>query len=261
MKHRAPIHLLVGAAGAAASLVLVSGCDYDDDCCDDDHHHELPHFVEIEPNDTAAHPDDFGVLFPLEHFVIEGVVDIKGDVIDPFDGFAFQSSEPLFVSFHLFVDDFENADVRVGLYDVALGQTVAYWYQDHDFVHGELDVFDAGASFHLFVEPLFGDTEYELEIESFFLYGAQAAASPEAQGTHARLAPRASLPLDAAEHQAAARYGPSPAVQLFPAETAPALGTAYWLAIDPEDRVISRGSILFTAGGSWMGMTGEALVE
>ncbi len=224
--------------------------------------HGPPHYVEAEPNDSFAQADDFGTLFPLEHFVIEGDVDAEGAFVDPFDGFAFRAAAPLFVAFTLHVRD-AFADVRVGLYDASIHQVVAYWYQSHGIVYGELDVFDAGAEFHLVVEPLFGDTRYELELESFHLYGAGAARAPAAaRAGAAGTAARAAAPLDPGERAAGVRYAGAPTAALAPDAAAPAvLASALVLAVDESGQVISRGTVLFTAGGSWMGMAGDALAE
>ena len=41
------------------------------------------------------------------------------------------------------------SEVRVGLYDPAIDETVAYWYQDDGLVYGELDVYYAGDSCYM----------------------------------------------------------------------------------------------------------------
>ena len=72
------------------------------------HSHEgpapTPVFVEIEPNDHAAHPDFIGPIDPGRDCLIEGFItqlDVELDDYvtssgpDPFDGFAFYTEAPV----------------------------------------------------------------------------------------------------------------------------------------------------------------------
>jgi len=255
----------VPTALTALGLALVTACGHG--------HHgsggfESVVFHEEEPNDFVDEANDFGVLHAGDFLVIEGEIFDDGVFLDPFDGFAFRAASPLTVVFDLFVDD-PFSEVRVGLYDPSIDETVAFWYQDHGRVHGELDVFFGGADFQLFIELLQGDTTYGLEVEAFLPFGAEAGArraaelsATGAKGARARLAPREASSPSEDERRSAARYEGRPAVARgTETEADPVVGEARLYVLDEASSEISRDSFLITAGGSWMGIPGEALVE
>ena len=223
-------------------------------------------YSESEPNDFVDEANDFGLLFPDEFFIIEGDIYDDGLYVDAFDGFAFRSSDPLIVAFELFLDD-PYADVRVGLYDPAIDETVAYWYEVNGYVYGELEVYDANTDFHLFVEHLSGGSFYELEIESFdyFFASADTGRAPEALGVKGlrKLTPRGVGGLNAEEREAAKAYSTKDAAAAHELDEIvdPIAGRATLFEIDPETGSVSHEAFLFTAGGSWMGIPGTALAE
>ena len=227
--------------------------------------YEIVVYSESEPNDFVDEANDFGTLFPDELFVIEGDSFDNGPFVDEFDGFAFRSSDPLVVAFELFLDD-PFADARVGLYDPVLDETVAYWYESNGYVYGELEVYDANTEFHLFVEHLSGFTFYELEIESFDFFYASASTDPSlAEGelleanVPRRLKPRDAAPLSADERASAGAYARRKPVVVEPVDPAsidPIAGSADLFVLDPETGAVSHEAFLFTAGGSWMGISG-----
>ena len=249
---------------AALSLGLTASCSHSHR--GGSSNYTIDVFFESEPNDFAEEANDFGFLYPDELFIIEGEVYDDGFYYDPFDGFLFTSTEPLVVAFELFLSD-PFSDVRIGLYDPVLDETVAYWYESNGYAYGELEVYDGGTDFHLFVEHLSGDTRYELEIESFPYFFAAAsdndkASELSADSAERRFLPRAASTLSEEERKASEGYGKKKAsAKAEEEEIDPVVGHAALLSFDPETGAVSRDAFLITAGGSWMGIAGNALVE
>lgn len=144
---------------ALASFGLVA-------CHDDHHHHDsggggIPVFLEAERNDDPLTANHFGVLHPGQQFFIDG--NVRDDLADPFDGFAFTAGQALHVDFQLFIDN-AAADLDVSLYDPQIDQTVASWTTIDNPEVGGVDVFAGGLDFHLVIESFVGDATYSLAL-------------------------------------------------------------------------------------------------
>lgn len=134
--------------------------------CHDDHHHDsggggIPVFLEAERNDDPLTANHFGVLHPGQQFFIDG--NVRDDLADPFDGFAFTAGQALHVDFQLFIDN-AAADLDVSLYDPQIDQTVASWTTIDNPEVGGVDVFAGGLDFHLVIESFVGDATYSLAL-------------------------------------------------------------------------------------------------
>ena len=145
-----------------------------------------PVFVEQERNDDPLTANHFGVLRPGDHFIIEG--NVRDDLVDPFDGFAFTAGGPLHVDFQLFIHN-AAADLDVTLYDPQIDQTVASFATSDNPEVGGVDVLAGGLDFHLVVESFSGDATYSLEISVLSLFlrdGARAEGAPAIVASGAR---------------------------------------------------------------------------
>lgn len=177
---------------ALASFGLVA-------CHDDDHHHHdsggggIPVFLEAERNDDPLTANHFGVLQPGQQFFIDG--NVRDDLADPFDGFAFTAGQALHVDFQLFIDN-AAADLDVSLYDPQIDQTVASWTTIDNPEVGGVDVFAGGLDFHLVIESFVGDATYSLALTVLPLFArelqgedAPALVAVEARGERSAEAP------------------------------------------------------------------------
>lgn len=163
------------------------------------HHHgsssaAIPVFVEVERNDDPLRANHFGVIRPGDRLIIEG--NVRADLVDPFDGFAFTAGVPLHVDFELFVHN--AADLDVCLYDPQIDETVACFATANNPEQGGVDVFADGLDFHLVVESFAGDATYSLEISVQPLFGrlpmleagASGLAGTAARADHSSAAPQ-----------------------------------------------------------------------
>ncbi len=140
-----------------------------------------PVFFEAESNDTELDANDFGVLAPGDHFIIEGHIDDSG--FDPFDGFAFRSREPISIDFDLFIDR-PGADLDLCLFDVATADEFCFQTADNP-EYGTIDVFAGGVDFHLVVESYVGSSTYGLELRVYRLATGEAAEAALADASGA----------------------------------------------------------------------------
>jgi len=161
------------------ALVTLTACGH--------HHHGsdggtgIPLFFEVERNDDPLTANHFGVLRPGDRFVIEG--NVRDDLADPFDGFAFTAGGPLHVDFALSVRN--AADLDVCLYDPQLDETVACFATADNPELGGVDVTAGGLDFHLVVESFAGDATYRLEIAVLSLFARAPLVEGESGGLSA----------------------------------------------------------------------------
>lgn len=148
----------------------------------------IPVFREQERNDDPLTANHFGVLRPGQRLFIDG--NVRDDLADPFDGFAFTAGQALHVDFELFIDN-AAADLDVSLYDPQIDQTVASWTSTDNPEVGGVDVFAGGLDFHLVIESFVGDATYSLALTVLPLFAreiqdeeAPALAGVDARGEH-----------------------------------------------------------------------------
>lgn len=187
-----------------------------------------PTIVEAEPNDDEYSANDLGVLFPGDRVLISGEV---SPCCDLFDGFAFVSSEPLFVE--VFLDSHDNADLDICVYDPLIADFSLCFENEGTLEQGAFEIIFADAEFHVVVTPFDFASRYTLEI----------VASPLVEALPTTLA---AAPPGVAGPTAGALRAPSgtdaPAARRAPAAT---LYRAAEEAPDDSDVVLGRGT-LFT---------------
>lgn len=145
----------------------------------------IPVFREQERNDDPLTANHFGVLRPGQRLFIDG--NVRDDLADPFDGFAFTAGQALHVDFELFIDN-AAADLDVSLYDPQIDQTVASWTSTDNPEVGGVDVFAGGLDFHLVIESFVGDATYSLALTVLPLFAReiQDEEAPALAGVDAR---------------------------------------------------------------------------
>ncbi len=145
----------------------------------------IPVFREQERNDDPLTANHFGVLRPGQRLFIDG--NVRDDLADPFDGFAFTAGQALHVDFELFIDN-AAADLDVSLYDPQIDQTVASWTSIDNPEVGGVDVFAGGLDFHLVIESFVGDATYSLALTVLPLFAReiQDEEAPALAGVDAR---------------------------------------------------------------------------
>jgi hypothetical protein len=159
---------------AVASTAALSSCVYYDD--DDWGPPPPPIHYEVEPNDNACCPDPIGVVGVGDALLIRGHIDDVG--FDLFDGFAFQSAEPLDLEFTLSPRYGEYADLDLYVFDPYLGQYVLAFDSASSVEKGSFTVPAWGTDFHLVVTSFFGSANYGLEIAVWPpTYGALSTAA------------------------------------------------------------------------------------
>jgi len=158
--------------------VLAACCDDCDDDCDDCDSNDPVVFFEVERNDDPLTANYFGVLYPGDHFFIDGFIQDGG--FDPLDGFAFTAGQPLHVDFQLFIDDLDD-DLDVYLYDPQLDAIVGAWETEANPERGGVDVFTGNLDFHLAIASFRGSSNYSLEIDVQPLYAASAVEERKAR--------------------------------------------------------------------------------
>jgi hypothetical protein len=178
-------------ASSLLASVLASGCTvwiHEDD----DHPHDPPpppfDLWENEPNDSHCCPDDVGTLFVGGEIVIGG--HIQDDFDDPFDGFAFESGEPIEVHFVLEPVG-SGADLDLCVWDPVAG-AIAFCFDSPSSVEiGQFEVTSSFDPFHLVVASFVGDAEYRLTVwaEPVGFGALGAAASTPDEDLRERLVP------------------------------------------------------------------------
>jgi len=155
------------------ALVLLTACSHRHR---DNHYYPVETYAESEVNDTVPTADYFGLLYPGDHFHIEGhITDIPYDPFDPwngydpYDGFAFTAAVPIHVEFSLWIDDILT-DLDVIVYDPQLDQDVGFFETANNPETGTVQVYAGNLDFHLVVAPYIGSSTYDLEIRVFHLF-------------------------------------------------------------------------------------------
>lgn len=239
----------VPAVPAAPSLLaclllagLCTGCTvwlYDDDD-DDDRPSPPPPYYDVwedEPNDSHCCPDEIGTLFAGGQIVIGGR--IQDDPDDPFDGFGFESGEPIEVNFLLEPVD-HLADLDLCVWDPALG-AFAFCFDSPSSVEvGHFLVSSSFDPFHLVVSSFDGDAEYRLTVwaepPGFAALAASAAEPEEPKGTRP-------VPLELYGPRAVADATLEPAV----------LDRGRIFEIDPDTGEIRTREVLVREDGIYVG--------
>lgn len=165
---------------AIAVATIASACIHVDDSASPD-----PYTYEIEPNDFALSAQGIGPIALGEQFLVRGHITDQGS--DPYDGFAFQSDQPMDIEFSLFADD-PAADFDLQLFDPYTGSTVASWETSANPECGHFSVLNSGVEFHLVVSSFVGSGTYTLEVRGVPLtwFGDGAGLSFAADGATRR---------------------------------------------------------------------------
>ncbi len=155
--------------------------------CHDRHHHpdvvivveseQEPAVIELEPNDDAFSANYLGYLAPGDRVVIQGEI---VDCCDPFDGFAFLSTDPLLVEVSL--ESFDGGDLDVCVYDPTIDDFSLCFENGGAFDGGSFEVLFGGAEFHTVVAPFDFGSRYTLTVDAYPLPYSKALGAEAEKG-------------------------------------------------------------------------------